>query len=70
MAYDASKFKNCLGQLDFRKLGQSYDEDYIRGNINRVLQSSDTVIVAPTRQPEKVLIEPTDFIELNKTCGK
>lgn len=71
LPYEAKKwFEVEENKYDFTRLplpSMQYDEEVVRFNINKVQRPNNIVVVAPSFQKEKVVVEPVDFVDRNKT---
>ena len=53
------------GEFDFTT-AERYDEDLVRCNLNRVKRPNTANVLQPTLVKVKEVIEPTNFIEVNR----
>lgn len=55
--------------FDFSK-AEGYNEDIVRANINQVRRDKYTMVAQPTAVKEIVIEPQTDFVNVNKECGR
>jgi hypothetical protein len=69
--YEAKKwFEVEENKYDFTRQPlafMNYDEDVVRHNINRVKRPAGVEVIAPPAEKEKIVIEPTDFVDKNRS---